>query len=66
MKIIHTVLFSLFTTFRLTSAIRHLFTLAWLRSGGAIKSVTFHKVSIDCGAFVRTVTHISQLGWRNT
>lgn len=35
-----TVLLSFFTIFRFTSAIRHLFTRAWLRSGGRIKSGT--------------------------
>ena len=35
-----TVLFSFVTIFLLTNAIRHLLTRAWVRSGGASRSVT--------------------------
>ena len=35
-----TVLLSFFTIFRFTSAMRHLFTLAWFRSGGFTNATT--------------------------
>ena len=42
-----TVLLSFFTILRFTSAMRHLFTLAWLRSGGFTNAITALCVHFD-------------------
>lgn len=46
-EITYTVLLSFLIIFRFTSAIRHLFARAWLRSGGLIKSGTSRKYDED-------------------